>query len=155
MDDEISPDGRYKPQRTIAYMNNFCPAISVILSCNNDIKLLTNGSDTKDCMWYSTTYQSKKQGKNHNVSALMAKSMLYYETHRGDVSDILDRNRLLIFRCQHTLNWEMELLAPQVIAYLMRWGDSICSHRYVPLYWSSLQSQLTMKFDELKRKINS
>lgn len=150
MEEEIDTNGRYKPRRTVPFMNNFCPAISVSLCCNNDIKLLSNGSDTKDCMWYSTTYQSKKQGKNHNISALMAKSMLYHASHTSHVDDILDRNRLLIFRCQHALNREMELSAPQVIAYLMRWGDHLCSHRYVPLYWSALQYRLVMEFEELR-----
>ena len=70
VEDEIKADSQYKPQRRIAYMNNFCPSISVILCCNNDIKLLTNGSDMKHCMWYLTSYQSKKQGKNHKVLAL-------------------------------------------------------------------------------------
>ncbi len=55
-------------------MNNFNPWLSVALCCNNDIKLLTNGADTKDTMWYSTMYQSKKQGRNYNVSALMAEA---------------------------------------------------------------------------------
>lgn len=119
MEEEINSDGQYKPQHTVLFMNNFCPAISVTLCCNNDIKLLLNGSDMKDCMWYSTTYQSKKQGKNHNISALMAKSMLYHNSHGSQTNDILDHNHLLIFHCQHTLNQEMELLGPQVITYLM------------------------------------
>lgn len=49
----------------------------------------------------------------------MAKSILYHETHQGGVKDILDRNQLLIFCCQHMLNQEMEYSAPQVVAYLM------------------------------------
>ncbi|KAF8132270.1 hypothetical protein EV363DRAFT_1397930 [Boletus edulis] len=124
LSDEVQLDceGQYKPLRKNRFMNNFCPAISFALSCNNDIKLLLNGSDTKDCMWYCTTYQSKKQGKSFNLSALMAKSLL-----------------------------EMEFSAPQVISYLMHWGDKICSHRYVPLYWSSLQVCLQANFPELQK----
>ncbi|KAF8443784.1 hypothetical protein L210DRAFT_3396194 [Boletus edulis BED1] len=153
LSDEVQLDceGQYKPLWKNRFMNNFCPAISFTLSCNNDIKLLLNGSDTKDCMWYCTTYQSKKQGKSFNLSALMAKSLLYHETHSGHLDDIHDRNRVLIFRCQHTLNREMEFSAPQVISYLMHWGDKICSHRYVPLYWSSLQVRLQANFPELQK----
>ncbi|KIK77097.1 hypothetical protein PAXRUDRAFT_77819, partial [Paxillus rubicundulus Ve08.2h10] len=112
------------------FINNFCPLISVTLCCNNDMNFLSNVVDTKDIMWYSTGYQSKKQCKNHNVSALMAKSFLYHKSHGDHTGNVLDQNQLLIFCCQHALNWEMEMSAQQVIAYLMRWGDHICSHHY-------------------------
>ncbi|KAF9238950.1 hypothetical protein BU15DRAFT_88188 [Melanogaster broomeanus] len=75
---QIDSHGRYKPHHTMPFINNFCPPISVTLY-------------TKD---------SKKQAKNHNVSALMA-----------DLLFILDRNQLLIFHCQH-------MSAPQVIAFV-------------------------------------
>lgn len=67
----IDTGGRWKVHYTVSSINNFCPLISVMLCCINNIKLITNGVDTKDAMWYSTMYQSKKQCKNHDVSALM------------------------------------------------------------------------------------
>jgi len=146
----IDAGGRWKARRTVPFINNFCPSISVTLCCNNDIKLITNGADTKDAMWYSTMYQSKKQCKNHNISALMAQSFLYHETHKNTSETIIEQNRLLIFRCQHAINREMEMSGPQVVAYLMGWGDCICSHRYVPLYWSSVQSRLLSVFEGLR-----
>ncbi|KIK80330.1 hypothetical protein PAXRUDRAFT_36221 [Paxillus rubicundulus Ve08.2h10] len=112
--------------------------------------LITNGADTKDTMWYSTAYQSKKQSKNHNVSALMAKMLLYHETHSDYLEGTLEKNQLLIFQCQQAINWEMEMSAPQVIAYFMGWGDQICSHHYVSLYWSSSQGYLLSVFEELR-----
>ncbi len=101
-----------------------------MLNCNNNIKLLTNGSDTKHTMWYSTMYQSKKQGKNYNLSALMVKAFMYHDSkHDSDeMAYIEDHNRVLLFRCEHAINQEMELSAWQVILYLMNWGDCFCSH---------------------------
>jgi hypothetical protein len=148
--DEVDDRGNYVIQRIYPFINSFCPAVSVAMACNNDIQLLTNGEETKHIMWYLTTYQSKKQGKNFNVSALMAKSLLYHEAHRSEHEDLLDRNHLLIFRCQHAINREMEMSAPQVISYLMKWGDRICSHNYVHVYWSSLRNQLYSVFPDIR-----
>ena len=136
-------------------MNNCCPPISVILCYNNNIKLLTNGADMKHCMWYSKSYQSKKQGKNHNISALMEKSMLYHKMYINQVHNILEHNQLLIFHCQNIIYWKIELPTSQVIAYLIQWGDCIHSHQYVLLFWSALQRQMIQEFDELKRKRSS
>ena len=128
----------------------FCPAILVAMCCNNDIKLITNGEDTKDVMWYTTAYQSKKQGKNYNISALMANTLLYHNKHSDHLENILDQNWLLMFCCQHAINQEMEMSAPQVMSYLMKWGDSMCLHCYVPLYWSPLGAYIFTTFNELK-----
>ncbi|KAG2132150.1 uncharacterized protein EDB93DRAFT_1094070 [Suillus bovinus] len=148
----IDENRNWKPKRTHPYINNYCPAISVSLCCNNDIKLLTNGVDMKHASWYLTDYQTKKQNKNNNVSALMAQSLMYHEQHSDHLESVLDRNRLLLFRCQHALNHEMELSGQQVMAYLMGWGDHICSHRYVSLYWSGLRRSLLATFPGLQSK---
>ena len=141
-DDFVELNGEWGPKRTCAMINNYCPTITVNLRCNNGIKLITNGSDTKDIAWYSTDYETKPQGKNYNVSALMAKALLYHEQHCEKYKDHLDRNRMLLFRCQSAMNREMELSGPQVMAYLMGWNDTFCSHHYVPLYWSSMKARL-------------
>jgi hypothetical protein len=147
--DIVDEHGRWNPKRTYAFLNNFCPAITTTLRCNNDIKFLTNGRDTKDVTWYFTDYSTKKQNKNNNVSALMAGTLLYHQDHSNHLDDVVERNRLLLFRCQHSINREMEHSGPQVIAYLMGWGDAIYSHHYVPLYWFALKSHLLRVFPEL------
>ncbi|KAH7924255.1 hypothetical protein BV22DRAFT_1047590 [Leucogyrophana mollusca] len=151
-DDYVDESGKWLPKRSYGFINNYCPAISTTLCCNNDIKLVTSGRDTKDTMWYSTDYQTKKQNKNNNVSAVMAKSLMYHQEHSEQLKTLLDRNRLLLFRCQHAINREMELSGPQVIAYLMGWGDTFCSHHYVPLYWASIKAELLKTFPRLKQR---
>ena len=91
--------------------------ITVTSCCNNDIELISNGSNMKDIMWYLTGYQSKKQGKNFNTSVLMVKSLLYHEMHINHINKIVEWNHLLIFWCQQLINCKMEMSAPQVIAY--------------------------------------
>jgi hypothetical protein len=109
--------GDWNPKRTYGFLNNYCPAISTTICCNNDIKLLTNGKETKDATWYTTDYATKKQSKNNNVSALMAKALLYHQDHSDHIDSLLERNRMLLFRCQQAVNREMELSGPQVMAY--------------------------------------
>ncbi|KAG1764658.1 hypothetical protein EDD22DRAFT_1042520 [Suillus occidentalis] len=147
--DVVDEHGRWSPKRTYAFLNNYCPAITLTLRCNNDIKLLTNGRETKDAVWYLTDYSTKKQNKNNNVSALMANALLYHEGHSNHLNNVLDCNRLLLFRCQHSINREMELSGPQVISYLMNWGDVISSHHYEPLYWFALRQHLLQAFPHL------
>ncbi|KAG9310723.1 hypothetical protein JVU11DRAFT_9324 [Chiua virens] len=150
VEDVVDDAGNWSPKRTYGFMNNFCPAISTSLFCNNDIKLLTNGRDTKDVMWYTTLYATKKQSKNNNISALMAKALMYHESHSAHLSDALERNRLLLFRCQQPINREMVLSGPQVVAYILSYGDSFHSHHYVPLYWSVVQRHLEAAFADLQ-----
>ena len=40
--DFIHEDGKWGLKRLYEFMNAWCPALSVNLHCNNDIKLLTN-----------------------------------------------------------------------------------------------------------------
>lgn len=79
----------------------------------------------------------------------MAKALLYHQDHSDHIEGLLERNRMLLFRCQQAINREMELSGPQVMAYLMGWGDSIQSHHYVPVYWSSVRRALLSAFPQL------
>ena len=103
------------------------------MHCNNNIKINTNGKDTKDVAFYITTYVTKKQKKTHNLSALMA-SALAYHTQNPRYDDIRERNRLLLYRCINVINQEAELSGPQVVSYIMGYGDNYTSHNYAPLY---------------------
>ena len=145
----VDEHGDWNPKRTFGFVNNYCPAISTTICCNNDIKLLTNGKDTKDVTWYTIDYATKKQSKNNNVSALMAKALLYHQDHCDHIDSLVEANRMLLFRCQQAINHEMELSGPQVISYLMGWGDNVHSHHYVPLYWSSVRRALLSTFPQL------
>lgn len=97
-----------------------------------------------------TTYQTKKQGKSFNTSALMAKALLYSNDHSDHLTDIREKNRLLLFRFFQSINRESELSGPQVISYLMGWGDVFRSHHYVPLYWSSLSAYLSKVYPDIR-----
>lgn len=155
--DSIDENGNWCQKRLYGYVNGWIPGILVNVRCNNDGKLLTNGSDTKKIARYTTTYAAKKQGRNYNASAIMAKAYAYHLEHlqanggfESYLEGIRDVQRLLLFRLVHALNSEQELAAPMVMSYLMGWSDTYRSHHYSPLYWSSFVHALLKAFPSLR-----
>jgi hypothetical protein len=51
--------------------------------------LISNGGQAKSITWYITVYQTKKQQKSHNISALLAEGLAYH----FDSSDYIDEIR--------------------------------------------------------------
>ena len=77
-EDYVDNRGNWGPKRTYGYINGYCPLLLTTMRCNNDLKINTNGVDTKDVAFYITAYATKKQKKTHNLSALMASAMPYH-----------------------------------------------------------------------------
>ncbi|KIL54765.1 hypothetical protein M378DRAFT_1051766 [Amanita muscaria Koide BX008] len=144
----VNPDGTWFPVRHFGMVNNFHPQLLLLVQCNGDIKLLTNGSETKNITWYIAKYATKAQKRLSNVSALLAKSLAFHFEDATHLDDVRARSRLLLFRCFQGLNRQQEQSAPQVISYLMGWDDSVLSHEFVPFYLSSLQAYLHRHFQE-------
>ena len=72
----IDKSGQWKPRQLYAYMNGWNFAILLNGWCNNDAKLLTNGVQTQSLSFYTTSYVTKKQGRTHSISAVMAKGYI-------------------------------------------------------------------------------
>ena len=140
-----------RPKCLYGFINAWCPAILLNAHCNNNIKFLTNGGDTKNITFYVTSYTVKKQGKNHNMSTIMAQGFTYHLDHPNPayVDNLTDQQRLLLFWLVNTINREQEIAAPMVMSYLMGWGDIFHSHTYTPIYWSSVVGALYKIFPEL------
>ena len=74
------------------------------------------------------------------MSAVMVKS---YKSHLRRISSenyiqgLQNQQQLLLFQVTHAINQQQELSAPMVISYIMGWGDSVHSHHYSPIYWST------------------
>lgn len=147
-DDFVTEAGTWGPKRLYGFMNTWNPAILVNAKCNNDCKLLTNGSETRNISFYITSYVAKKQGKGFNMSAVLARGFLYNKEHPHPdyVADLRESQRLLLFRLVNNINREQEIAGPMVMSYLMGWGDVYRSHKYTPIYWSSFSRELTTAF---------
>ncbi|KAF8258485.1 hypothetical protein EI94DRAFT_1516666, partial [Lactarius quietus] len=145
-EDWIQADGTWGPKRTYGYFNNWCPSILQCLRANHDIKLITNGIETKDIAWYITHYVAKKQRALSNTSALLAKTFAFHGASNTRNSDLVATNKKLIQQCGNALSCEQELSAPEVISYLMGWGDRYISHHFETIPWFSVLSSLQKTF---------
>lgn len=102
--------------------------------------------------FYITSYQTKKQGRNFNMSAVLSKGFAYHIKRTSYNESLQDQQRLLLFQLVNTINHEQKVAAPMVMSYLMGWGDTYRSHRYTPIYWSSFVGQLLHLFPSLARR---
>lgn len=150
--DWIKADGSWGPKRTCGYLNNWNPAVLQAMRCNHDIKLITNGEETKDISFYITNYDAKKQKPSSNTSALLAKRLAFHRAQEKYNADLNQISKRLIQRCANTLSRDHEFSAPEVVSYLMGWGDRFLSHHYVPIYWDGAMTALKKKFPELKNE---
>jgi hypothetical protein len=148
-DDEVSKTGQIRTRRLVKQLNWWCPAVFYGGRCNNDIKLILFGVWARAIIWYITNYATKKQGRSFNQSAVVAKTYAYLEKNSKTILDARNRNRMFIFRCGMSLNREMEFSSQQAMAYLMGYGDTIHSHTYSPIYWSSVVVALKKVHPEL------
>jgi hypothetical protein len=149
IEDEVSETGHIRTKRLVKQLNTWCPAVFYGGRCNNDIKLIIFGAWARAIIWYITNYATKKQGRSFNRSAIVATTYEYHQKNSNDLLDIRERNRMFIFRCSMSLNREMEFSSQQAMAYLMGHGDTIQSHTYSPIYWSSIVSALKRIYPEL------
>lgn len=144
----VEPNGHWCPQRFLRFLNNWNPTILLCLQGNHDVKFITNGEGTKHIIWYITAYATKKQGKSYNASALISKNQQYL-LQTPDANDQRDQNQRLINRCVNTLSRQQELSMPQMISYLMDWGDHVVSHRFENVYLSGVTYALNRTFPKL------
>ena len=151
-DDFFNEDGTWGPKRLYEFMNTWCPTLSVNVQCNNDIKLLSNSRETMNVTFYITSYQTKKQGRNFNMSAVLTKGFAFHAKCTSYNETLRDQQRLMLFRLVNMINREQELAAPMVMSYLMGWGDTYRSHRYMPIYWSSFEGLLLWAYPSLSMR---
>ena len=52
----VDETGQWGPKRCYGYFNNFCSPLLQSVRANHDIKLITNGTETKHIGWYITHY---------------------------------------------------------------------------------------------------
>ncbi|KAJ3567669.1 hypothetical protein NP233_g6214 [Leucocoprinus birnbaumii] len=110
----VNSAGRWGPRRICGYVNNFNSCILQLLRSNHDIKLITNGVETRDICWYITNYAAKKQNRSSNVSALLARRYAFHVEQESRNPDIHRVHLRLIERCANTLSREQEFSAPEI-----------------------------------------
>ncbi|KAF8798476.1 hypothetical protein BYT27DRAFT_7320360 [Phlegmacium glaucopus] len=140
-DDWVDSSGEWGPRRFCGFLNNWNPTLLMTTRANHNVKLFMNGRDTNVLTWYITNYTSKKQQRSSNVSALLE------EKKRKDVTDV---NKRLIQCCANTLTHDREFSGPEIMSYLMGWGDRFESHHYIAIYLDAIISALKSKYPGLR-----
>jgi hypothetical protein len=151
-DDYVTPDGKCGPKRLHPFVNAWNPAVLVNCRCNNDVKFLTNGSDTKNISYYITMYATKKQGKSYNLSAVMARGLAYHLQHPNPayLHDLRKAQSSLLFRLEHSINLHQEIAATLAMTLLMGRGEAVRSHSYSTIFWSSFIAHLISQCPEFR-----
>ena len=146
----VNDHGEWGPKRTYAYLNNWCPPILQCVHANHDIKIITNGAETKDLVWYISNYSTKGTKPSSNISALLAKTFIYHRWDSEQNSELTRINKRLIQQCGNTLSRQQELSAPEVVNYLMGWDDRFVSHHFETVHWQSARNLLLKIYPDLR-----
>lgn len=150
----VYESGIWYPEREYGYLNTWNPIILFATRSNNDIKILTNGSDSKHISFYTTSYATKAQAKTYQATALLADRFSYIKGSVRGNNGLREKNKCLLSQCAHTLTRGQELSNQQMIAYIMGLGDCILSHRFVPIYLSRALFYLRQTFPEFQNSQN-
>jgi hypothetical protein len=142
----MDENGNWGPKRLHAYINNWNPPILHSVRSNHDIKLISNGAETKNLTFYITNYVAKKQRNSSNVSALLAKRVAFHRKQEKYTVDVNQLNKQLLQRCANTLSREQEFSAPEVASYLSKHGDRYISDLSVPIFLDSFRWALKNTF---------
>jgi hypothetical protein len=150
--DYINENGEWGPKCSYIYINSWCPLIIQCIHANQNIKLITSGSETINISFYISLYIIKRQVNLSNASVLLAKKLAFHRKHKRYNSDISRLNKRLLQQCANTLTREQEFSAPEVISYLMGYGNHFISHNFVTIYWSAVSSLLKRKYPQMQMK---
>lgn len=144
----VKKSGEWGPKRYAAYLNNWNPTLLRCIRANHDVKLIMNGAETNSLTWYITNYATKKQQRSTNISALLADSHAF-RSQKKRTQETKDANKKLIQGCANSLTRDREFSSPEIMSYLMGWGDRYESHTYVTIYWDSVGRSLKRQFPQL------
>ena len=145
----INSEGEWGPKRTYEYLNNWVPPLLLGTRSNHGAKLITNGVKTNDITFYLTQYVAKKQQWSSNALTLLTKSLAFHKEKEKYTLDVNLVNKHLIKKCVNTLSREQKFSGPEVISYLMGWGDWFISHHFEPIHFSSVIGLLKKTYPHL------
>lgn len=148
--DWIDEDGSWGSKRHYAFLNAWSPPIMQTVRANQDIKMITNGEDTKNIAWYISKYVAKKQTEYSNCSALLAKRIAFHNVQERYNPDTTKRNKRLLQRCANTLSREQVFSAPEASSYVMGWTDRKIAHHFVTMFTGELYTALKNAYPTLR-----
>ncbi|EAU82018.2 ATP-dependent DNA helicase PIF1 [Coprinopsis cinerea okayama7 len=142
----VSTTGEYGPKRIAGFLNSWNDTLMDTLRCNHDLKLLLAIAAIAKIVWYITNYATKKQQRSTNMMAVLADRLAFHNEQEKHRLDAANRNKRLLERCSNALTRDREFSAPEVVSYIMGWGDRYESHTYVPIFWEPAERLLKAAF---------
>jgi len=150
--DWVNEDGEWGPKRLCPNLNGWNPWLMRSIRANHDVKLIMNRGETCVLVLYTTNYAFKKQSHSSNASALLADKLAFHKERNSFDEDIHSSNKRLLQRCANALLTQREFGGPEIIQYLMGWGDRFESHNYVLIFLDSAMIALKKTFHFLNEK---
>lgn len=123
-------------------VNNFCVTILRAIRSNMDIKFIGSGASAKAILFYITDYITKSQLKAHVAYQILQAAVKKLENYNQSDDELTVKAKRMLVRCANALISQQELSAPQVVSYLMGYGDHYTSHRFRNLFWKSFENHI-------------
>jgi hypothetical protein len=109
------------------WVNNYNDVVSYLLRCNNDVKFISNGKDSKALSFYITDYITKKAMTTHNAFPLIIAAQ--QEIENGFTSampnplfnETQQQNRDLLVKCLNKLTTHSERSGPECASLLLEY----------------------------------
>ncbi|KAF9554271.1 hypothetical protein CPC08DRAFT_644577 [Agrocybe pediades] len=147
--DWVNSEGEWGIRRLFGYLNNWNSTIMRCIRSNHDVKPLVNGVVTIKLVYYIASYATKQQKTSSNISALLATGLANHVKFDRKLKTSAKVHKRLVQRCANSLARSREFSAPEIISYLMGWGDTYESHVYVTIFWDPIVIALKLQFPEL------
>ena len=124
------------------WVNNYSEVISYLLRCNNDIKFISNGKDSKALSFYITDYITKKAMTTHNAFPLIIAAQ--QDIEKGFTSAIPNplfnetqqQNRDLLVKCLNKLTTHSERSGPECASLLLDYKLCYKSHKFTKVLYT-------------------
>jgi len=112
-------------------VNYFNRYILVYCRHNHDIKCILSGKAAKAAMFYITDYITKMDVKTYEMLSLLSRAVSAVSSPSD--SPAKDKARSLLHKCLAQFSRQQQIHAQQAARYLRGHGDSISSHKTVPM----------------------
>lgn len=120
-------------------VNYYSPYLLVFCRHNHDIKCILSGKAAKAAMFYITDYITKMDIKTYEMLSLMSKAVA--QVSASDYSGLSDKSpKTLIHKCLAQFSRQQQIHGQQAARYIRDKGDSIQSHKTIPMLSSLLMS---------------
>jgi hypothetical protein len=118
------------------WVNNYNDIVSYLLRCNNDIKFISNGKDSKALSFYITDYITKKAMTTHNAFPLIIAAQQDIENGFTSAlpnplfNETQQQNRDLLVKCLNKLTTHSERSGPECASLLLDYKLCYKSHKF-------------------------